>query len=202
MLEKLERKELISFICLVVIICGFIGWNVEVIFYYVNSGFKTIYWRGGNFLPWINIYAWGALLIITLAYKNRKHPLHVFLISMASAGLLELLSGYFLYGVLGWTKSWDYSQEILSSVNIGGYVSLRSLVGFGVGGLFIIYLLTPLLIKLVTSKYKKKLFIISVVLFSIIMIDELYNLIFAYILHTPRARDIYRPLGFKYLYFK
>ena len=202
MLEKLKKKELISFICLVIIICGFIGWGVEVIFYYADSGFKTIYWRGGNFLPWINIYAWGALLMITLAYKNREHPLHVFLISMASAGLLELFSGYFLYGVLGWTKSWDYTQEAFSGFTIGGYVSMRSLVGFGLGGLFLIYLLTPLLVKLVTSKHKNKIFIISIVLVSIIMIDELYNLVFAYMLHTPRARDIYRPLGFKYLYFK
>jgi len=202
MLEKLKKKELISFICLVVIICGFIGWGVEVIFYYIDSGFKTIYWRGGNFLPWINIYAWGALLIITLAYKNREHPLHVFLISMAGAGLLELLSGYFLYGVLGWTRLWDYTRESFSGFTIGGYVSMRSLVGFGIGGLFLIYILTPLLIKLVTSKHKDKVFVISIVLVSIIMIDELYNLIFAYMLHTPRARDIYRPLGFKYLYFK
>ena len=202
MLEKLDKKELISFICLVVVICGFIGWGIEVIFYYIDSGFKTIYWRGGNFLPWINIYAWGALLMITLAYKNREHPLHVFLISMASAGLLELFSGYLLYGILGWTKSWDYNQEILSSVNIGGYVSLRSLAGFGIGGLFLIYILTPLIVKLVTSKHKNKVFIISLVLVSIIMIDELYNLIIARFINTPRARDIYRPLGFNYLYFK
>ena len=202
MLEKLDKRELTSFICLVVIICGFIGWGVEVTFYYIDSGFKTIYWRGGNFLPWINIYAWGALLMLTMAYKNREHPLHVFLISMASAGLLELLSGYFLYGVLGWTKSWDYSQEMLSGFTIGGYVSMRSIVGFGVGGLFLIYILTPLLLKLVTSKYKKKVFIISVVICSIIMIDEFYNLWFAYLMHTPRARVIYRPLGFNYLYFK
>lgn len=201
MLEKLDKKELTSFICLLVIICGFIGWNIEVIFYYIDSGFKTIYWRGGNFLPWINIYAWGALLMLTLSYKNREHPLLVFLISTASAGLLELLSGYFLYGVLGWTKSWDYNQEIFSSVNIGGYVSLRSLLGFGIGGLFLIYILVPLLVKLVTSKYKKQVFIISIVICSIIMIDELYNLIFAHLLNTPRARDIYRPLGLKYLYF-
>jgi uncharacterized membrane protein len=202
MLEKLDKKELISFVSLVIIICGFIGWGVEVVFYYIDSGFKTIYWRGGNFLPWINIYAWGALLMITMAYKNREHPLHVFLISMASAGLLELLSGYFLYGVLGWTKSWDYTQEVMSGFTIGGYVSIRSLVGFGIGGLFLIYILTPLLVKLVTSKYKKQVFVISIVLLSIIMLDEIYNLVIARVIHTPRARDIYRPLGFKYLYFK
>ena len=201
MLEKLDKKELTSFICLIVIICGFIGWGVEVLFYYIDSGFKIFYWRGGNFLPWINIYAWGALLMLTLAYKNREHPLQVFLVSIASAGLLELFSGYILYGVLGWTKSWDYSQEAFSGFTIGGYVSMRSLVGFGIGGLFLIYILVPLLVKLVTSKYTKQVFIISIVICCIIMIDEFYNLWFAYMLHTPRARDIYRPLGFKYLYF-
>lgn len=202
MIEELDKKELTSFICLIIIICGFIGWGAEVLFYCIDSGFKTLYWRGGNFLPWINIYAWGALLMLTLAYKNKEHPLQVFLISMASAGLLELLSGYFLYGILGWTKSWDYNQEILSGFTIGGYVSVRSIVGFGVGGLFLIYILAPLLVKLVTSKYKKQVFIISVVLCSIIMIDELYNLVIARLINTPRARDIYRPLGLKYLYFK
>ena len=201
MLEKLKKKKLISFICLVVIICGFIGWGAEVIFYYIDSGFKTIYWRGGNFLPWINIYAWGALLMLTLSYKNREHPLLVFLISTASAGLLELLSGYFLYGVLGWTRLWDYTRESFSGFTIGGYVSLRSLVVFGIGGLFLIYILTPLLLKLVKSKHKDKIFVISIILVSIIMIDELYNLTFAHLLNTPRARDIYRPLGLKYLYF-
>ena len=202
MLEKLDRKELVSFICLIVVISGFVGWIYEVVFYFFNSGFKEFYMRGGNFLPWINIYAWGALLIIALTYKSKDHPLQVFLISMASTGLLELLSGYVLYGVLGWTKSWDYNQEILSGFNIGGYVSMRSILAFGLSGLLLMYVIVPLIIKLVTSKHKNKVFVISVVLCSIIMFDELYNLIFARILHTPRARDIYRPLGLKYLYFK
>ena len=82
MLEKLDKIELTSFICLIVIICGFIGWNIEVIFYYINSGFKIIYMRGGNFLPWINIYAWGALLMLYLSYKNKDNPIKVFLISI------------------------------------------------------------------------------------------------------------------------
>lgn len=202
MLEKLSKKELTSFICLIVVISGFIGWLYEVIFYFANSGFKEIYMRGGNFLPWINIYAWGSLLIIALTYKYKEHPLHVFLISMASTGLLELLSGYFLYGVLGWTKSWDYNQEILSHINIGGYVSLRSVLAFGLSGLMLMYIIVPAIIKLVTSKHKNKVFVISIILCSIVMFDELYNLVIAHILKTPRAKDIYMPLGLKYLYFK
>lgn len=202
MLENLNKKQLISFICIIVIVSGFIGWAHEVVFYYIDSGFKTIYWRGGNFLPWINIYAWGALLLLSLTYKNKGHPIQVCLISMASAGLLEYFSGYILYGKLGWTRSWDYSKEILSIVDISGYVSLRSVLEFGLAGLFLIYFLVPLVIKIVTSKHQNIIFIISVILCSIIMIDEIYNLLIAHLIHTPRARDIYRPLGLKYLYFK
>ena len=68
--------------CLVVFFSGLFGFIYEVIFYYFDQGMKYVYWRGGNFLPWINIYAYGALLIIFLTYKRRKHPLQVFLISI------------------------------------------------------------------------------------------------------------------------
>ena len=67
---KLSRNQIISIICLVVVISGVFGWIYEVIFYYFNSGMKEIYWRGGNFLPFINIYSYGALLILFLTYKT------------------------------------------------------------------------------------------------------------------------------------
>ena len=133
---KLNKKQLISIICLLIVISGVFGWIYEFIFYFINSGFKTFYLRGGNFLPWINIYAYGAFIILFLTYKRRKHPLQVFLISMISTGILEYFSGYILYGVLNLTKCWDYNQEILNFGNIGGYVCLRSVLVFGLSGLF------------------------------------------------------------------
>ena len=162
-MKDLNKKQIITVICLLIVISGIIGWLYEFFFYYMNSGFTTFYYRGANFLPWINIYMYGSFLIIFLTRKVKKKPILVFLISLIATGLLEYFSGYILYGKLGWVKGWDYNQEIFSSVNIGGYVSLRSLLGFGIGGLFLIYILVPLIIKLVTSKYKKQVFIISVV---------------------------------------
>ncbi len=200
--NNLTKKQFISILCLVIVISGIFGWIYEVIFYYFNSGMKEIYWRGGNFLPWINIYAYGALFIIFLTYKRRKKPLQVFLISLIATGILEYISGYVLYGVLGWTKCWDYNQEILNFGNINGYVCLRSVLFFGLSGLFLIYGIVPFLIKLSKKINTNLLFIISIILCSLFLIDEVYNLVITVLFHLPKSSTIYKDLfGFKYLYF-
>lgn len=200
--EKLNTKQKICITCLIIVISGIFGWLYEFIFYFFNSGMKEFYMRGGNFLPWINIYAYGALLILLLTYKRRKHPLQVFLISVVSTGILEFLAGYILYDKLGWVKCWDYNQEILSFGNIGGYVCLRSVLIFGLSGLLLVYFILPMLIKLSKTKRIKLLLIISISLCSIFLLDEIYNLIFTVIFDFPRASEIYKALGLKYLYFK
>ena len=199
---KLNKKQMVSMICLIIVISGIVGWLYEFIFYYFNSGMKTFYMRGGNFLPWINIYAYGAFLIILLTYKRRKHPIQVFLISMLATGILEYLSGYILYGKLHWIKCWDYNHEILNFGNIDGYVCLRSVLIFGISALFLMYLIIPLLIKLVKSKYINIIYIASIVLCCIFLADEVYNLIFTKLFNLPKATKIYKDLGLKYLYYK
>ena len=199
---KLNKKQMISMICLIIVISGIVGWLYEFIFYYFNSGMKTFYMRGGNFLPWINIYAYGAFLIIILTYKRRKHPIQVFLISMLDTGILEYLSGYILYGKLHWIKCWDYNHEILNFGNIDGYVCLRSVLIFGISALLLMYLIIPLLIKLVKSKYINIIYIVSIVLCCIFLADEVYNLIFTKLFNLPKATKIYKDLGLKYLYYK
>ena len=80
--EKLNIKQLITIISLLIIVSGIFGWVYEVLFYYLNSGFKTFYLRGRNFRPWINIYMYGSFLILLLAYRFRKKPIIVLLIIM------------------------------------------------------------------------------------------------------------------------
>lgn len=198
----LSKKQVASIIFLIIIISGIFGWLYEVLFYYLNSGMKTFYMRGGNFLPWINIYVYGAFLILFLTCKRRNHPIQVFLISIIATGILEYLSGYVLYGKLGWVKCWDYNQEILNFGNINGYVCLRSVLVFGLSSLLLMYAIVPLLIKLVNSRYVNIIFLISSILCFILLFDEVYNLIFADLFNLPKATNIYKNLGFKYLYFK
>ena len=191
----------IGIICLVVVIAGLFGWFYEYIFYFFNGGMKEFYWRGGNFLPWINIYAYGALGIYFLTFRYRKNPLKVFLISFLICGILEFLSGYVMYTFFDGWRCWDYNKEIWNFGNIGGFVCLRSVTFFGISGLMLIYGIIPLCYAL-ARKLNKKVFLgIAFTLFAIVMFDELYNLIFARILHTPRASSVYKKLGFKFVKF-
>ena len=61
---KLDKWEMVGVLSLVIVLCGVFGWAYEVVFYYLNSGMETVYLRGANFLPWINIYATGSILIL------------------------------------------------------------------------------------------------------------------------------------------
>lgn len=199
---KFDKLTFMGLVFLIVVFAGVFGWVYEFFFYYLNSGFKTFYWRGSNFLPWINIYAYGALIICFFTYKRRKKPFQVFLISTISCGILELLSGYVLYGLLGRERCWSYNEEILNFGNIGGYVCLRSVLVFGISSLMLIYLVLPLFFKLAQRMNKKAFMILSISLFSIFVFDELYNFMFAKLLNLPRSNIIYKNLGFKYLHFK
>ena len=198
---KLDKLQILGIICLIIVISGTFGWIYEFIFYYFNSGCKIFYMQGGNFLPWINIYAIGSIMIILLTYKIKKNPILVFLIATLSTGVLEYFSGLVIYKLCNGLRLWDYNTEILNFGNIGGFVCLRSILFFGISALLLMYFILPFCIYL-SKKINRKVFLtISITLCSIILFDELYNLIFARILNLPRASTVYKNLGFKYMKF-
>lgn len=197
---KFDKETMIGIFCLLVVITGMFGFLYEFIFYYFNGGMKTFYWRGGNFLPWINIYATGSIMIYLLTYKDRKKPLKVFLISVITTGILEYFSGLGMDKIVG-KRCWDYSQEILGALNINGYVCLRSVLVFGVFSLLLIYIVLPLIFYIAKKSNKKVFVTTSIILCSIIMIDEFYNLLIARIFHLPRAYNVYSKLGIPYVKF-
>ena len=197
---KFDKETMIGVFCLLVIITGMFGFLYEFLFYYFNGGMKTFYWRGGNFLPWINIYATGSIMIYLLTYKDRKKPLKVFLISVITTGILEYFSGLGMDKIAG-KRCWDYNKEILNFGNINGYVCLRSVLIFGIFALLLMYLVIPLCYYLAKKSNKKVFISISVILFSIFMLDEIYNLVIARVLHLPRAYNVYSKLGVPYVKF-
>ena len=155
---NLSKSQILGILCLIVVISGIFGWVYEFIFYYFNFGMTKFYWQGGNFLPWINIYAIGSIMIILLTYKLKKHPFLVFLIALISTGILEYVSGYMIYEIKDGLRLWDYNTEILNFGNIGGFVCLRSVLFFGISGLILMYTILPFCIYL-SQKMNKKLFI-------------------------------------------
>ena len=200
---QLERWQKTGIICCVIVFGGVFGWLYEFIFYFFNSGMKTFYYRGANFLPWINIYAIGALMIMFLTRKYKKKPLMVFLIAAISTGILEYFAGFMMYHLDGGIRCWDYNTEILNFGNIDGYVCLRSVTSFGISALFLMYAVVPMYI-IISQKCPKNVFlIVSISVCTIFLLDELYNLIFARIFDLPRARDVYSKIGYQYMdYYK
>ena len=196
---KFDNLTMLGIVLLIIVISGVFGYVYEFIFYYFNGGMKEFYLQGGNFLPWINIYAIGAILVYFLTFKLRKHPILVFLISLIICGLLEFLAGWGLYTFFDGTRYWDYNVEILNFGNIGGFVCLRSVLFFGISSLALIYLIVPFVFNLATKMNKKTFLILSFTLCAIILLDEVYNLIIARIFNLPRASQVYTDLGFKYV---
>lgn len=197
-----DTITIIGIISLIVVISGVFGFLYEFIFYFFNGGMKGFYWRGGNFLPWINIYATGALMIYFLTYKLKSKPWLVFLISFVSCGVLEYFSGLGMYIIGDGLRCWDYNTEILNFGNIGGFVCLRSALFFGLSSLLLIYGIIPFCFFLASKMNKKVFLIMSFSLCSVILFDEFYNLLFARIFHLPRASTIYKKIGIPYVTFK
>lgn len=199
--HSFDKSTTLGIFCLIIVISGIFGFLYEFIFYYFNSGMKQFYFRGGNFLPWINIYAIGSMFIYFLTYKKRKKPIKVFLLGMICSGILEYIAGLLMYIIGDGFRCWDYNTEILNFGNIHGFVCLRSVLFFGLSSLLLIYLIVPFCFFLAKKLNKKTFLIITITLCSIFIIDELYNLVFARILSLPRASDIYKKIGFKYVNF-
>ena len=198
---KLDKWQIIGILCLVFVISGVFGWIYEFFFYFFNGGMEKFYWRGGNFLPFINIYATGAIMICILAHKFKKNPFLVFLIAFFSTGILEYFSGLVIYEFFG-LRFWDYNTEILNFGNINGYVCLRSVSFFGLSALLLMYFIVPICVYLATHISKKKFLIISISIFSIFLFDELYNLVFSRLLGLPRAHDVYESIGFNFMKYR
>lgn len=197
--HSFDKKKMLGIFCMIIVIGGVFGFLYEYFFYFFNGGMKEFYYRGGNFLPWINIYATGSVMIYILTYKYRKNPLKVFLISVISTGLLEYFSGLGIYIIGDGLRYWDYNTEILNFGNINGFVCLRSVMFFGLSALLLMYVIVPFCFHVASKSNKKVFLIVTISICSIFLADEFYNLIFTRIFNLPNAIKIYKSLGVNYM---
>lgn len=195
---KLERYQWVGILMLVFVIAGFVGWVYEFFVALIENG--EVYMVGGDFLPWINIYAFGALLILPAVYKFKKYPWAVFLTSVLVTGLLELVGGWLVYTVGNGTRYWNYDHGLWAWGSINGFVCPLSVTFFGIGALALIYLIMPALNWIAIRMSRRAFLILAIVLFSLVMADELGNLIMKN-MNQPTAMDFYRSIGMKYQNF-
>ncbi len=143
-----NTSQLINLLILVMLSCGVAGFIYEELFYRIDLGYFVK--RGSTFGPWIPIYVFGGGAYMLLVYRFKQNPLLVFVLCMLVSGLLEYVTGWVLDKVFH-TRLWDYNKEILNFGNINGYICLRSVLLFGLSGVFIVYILVPLLIRLINT---------------------------------------------------
>ena len=197
--HSFDKKTMLGIFCMIIVIGGVFGFLYEYLFYFFNGGMKEFYYRGGNFLPWINIYATGSVMIYIFTYKYRKSPLKVFLISVISTGLLEYFSGLGIYIIGDGLRYWDYNTEILNFGNINGFICLRSVMFFGLSSLLLMYVIVPFCFHVANKSNKKVFLIVTITICSIFLADEFYNLIFTRIFNLPNAIKIYKSIGIHYM---
>lgn len=197
--HSFDKKTMLGIFCMIIVIGGVFGFLYEYLFYFFNGGMKEFYYRGGNFLPWINIYATGSVMIYILTYKYRKNPLKVFLISVISTGLLEYFSGLGIYIIGDGLRYWDYNTEMLNFGNINGFVCLRSVMFFGLSALLLMYAIVPFCFHVASKSNKKVFLIVTISICSIFLADEFYNLIFTKLFNLPNAIKIYKSIGIHYM---
>lgn len=196
--KPLKTYQKIGIGFLVFVIAGVVGWIWEFVLAIIEEG--HIYMKGGNLLPWINIYAFGALLIIPATYKLKKYPWAVFLISFLVTGLLEGIAGWLVYIIGDGTRYWNYNEGIWAIGSINGFVCLASATAFGLSALLLMYIVFPFCIHLATHMSKRSFIILATTLFAIIMLDEIANLTLKN-LNQPTAMDLYKSLGLEYQQF-
>lgn len=190
-----DRQEKLTWIALLlgVFICSSVfGFVYETVFYWFND--HMLLHRGSTFLPVIQLYGWGGLLIFLAAYDLRKHAWKVLLTSGLACGLLELGTGYMLYSLWGY-RGWDYNTEIWNWGNIGGFVCIRSVSFFAVSGLLLIYGIIPLLQYVIRRIGARRFTVVMGVITAVVLLDILYNDILINYLHLPGAPEIYEKLG-------
>ena len=140
-----DTAQLINLLILIMAFSGVFGFIYEELFYKIDLGYFTK--RGSTFGPWIPIYVFGGAAYTLLVYPFKENPLLVFVLCVVVSGVMEFSTGWVLNHVFH-TRLWDYNTEIWNFGNVGGYVCLRSVMFFGISGLALIYVVIPVLIKL------------------------------------------------------
>ena len=159
------RHYSISSLILIFFILSFVGWLWEVLLHLVSDGIFVN--RGVLHGPWLPIYGFGSILILTLLYRFRNKPYLLFFMSVILCGVVEYSTSYYLEVTNG-MKWWDYTGYFL---NINGRVCAEGLLVFGIGSMFVVYFVAPILDNYIKKIKTEYVIYFCIILCSIYLID-------------------------------
>lgn len=168
-INYMRRYSIWSLIALFFIF-SVIGWIWEVVLHIIVDG--EFVKRGVLQGPWLPIYGYGGILILTVLNKFREKPLLQFLTIIILCGTIEYFTSVYLETIYNGQRWWNYSGYFL---NLQGRICAEGLLAFGLGGIIIVYIGAPLLDNLIQKINHKKLIIVCCILLSLFVLDNIYS---------------------------
>lgn len=151
---------------LMFVIYSFIGYLIEVTCVSLNQK-KIVFSRGYLIGPYLPIFGVGAMVVTFFLSKYKGDVFTLAVMTMVCCCILEYYTSLILEKIfkLRW---WDYSDK---KFNLNGRICLETGVMFGLGGVFIVRVLNPLMKSFLGLFSKKVIIIFGIILFFVMLID-------------------------------
>ncbi len=155
---------------LIFFIYSIIGYIIEVTSCIIVTKKFTMS-RGYLLGPYIPVFGFGALIMVTLLSKYKDDIFVLFVLSSFLCSAVEYFTSLLMEKIfkLRW---WDYSK---SKFNINGRICLRNGFLFGVGGVVIVRYFHPILNDFLVSFDPSIIVIVGWVFASVIIIDTIVS---------------------------
>lgn len=167
-------------IALYFLVYSCLGWCAEVAYAAVTTG--QLVNRGFLNGPVCPIYGFGMVALLLLLAPVRHSLLLTFLGGVLIPSAIELVGGWALYRIYH-TRWWDYSD---APFNLGGYICLEFSLIWGLGALFVLRIIHPILAGFLHLMPENIGWIIMLVLYLLYLAD----LIFTAFTVADLARDL------------
>ena len=156
----------IRILFLLFLMYSFTGWAIEVIGKLIEKG-KFVN-RGFLVGPYCPIYGVGCISMILLLNRYINDPFTLFIMSILLFSFLEYFTSYFMEKIFK-IRWWDYSRR---KFNINGRICLETMIPFGLGGMFIMYIVNPFFLRMLSHIPDFLLTVVSIV-FALVFIFDL-----------------------------
>ena len=151
---------------------SFFGWCFEST--YVSLHEKRFVNRGFIRGPFLPLYGTGALMMLIVSMPFQDNLILTDVAGCVGATVLEYITGTLMWMI--WRRRWwDYTGLFW---NIDGYVCLRSVLTFAVGGLLLLYILEPVLRKGYDRLERKAVSIAGGSLAVLLLLDCIFSFLF------------------------
>lgn len=146
-----------------------VGWFAESVYASINE--RKIVNRGFLIGPYCPIYGCGSLIIILYLDQYKDNFITVFFLAVVLCSILEYFTSYLMEKLFK-TRWWDYSEQ---KFNLNGRICGQFSILFGLGGLFVIYCIHPIFVKLYSMIPENIILVIVIISFIMFVVDTIIS---------------------------